>query len=74
MRKNFLFANDSLFEIIYPNLDVLNKFFSLMKGKRPIHTVDTFLIATALGNGVKIIITADKQFVKVKEITTVLLT
>lgn len=68
-----LFANDSLFEIIYPNLDVLNKFFDLMKGKTSLHTVDKFLIATALGNGVRIIITTDKQFVKVKEMTTVLL-
>lgn len=68
-----LFANDPLFEIIYPNLDVLNKFFNLMKNKSSIHTVDTFLIATVLGNGVEIIITADKQFMKVKEITTVLL-
>ena len=68
-----LFANDPLFEIIYPNLDVLNKFFNLMKKGISLHTVDTFLIATALGNGVEIIITADKQFVKVKEITTIIL-
>lgn len=68
-----LFANDPLFEIIYPNFDVLNKFFNLMKRRISIHTVDTFLIATALGNGVETIITADKQFMKVKEITTILL-
>lgn len=68
-----LFTNDPLFEIIYPNNNILNKFFTLMKGRLSIHTVDAFLIATALGNGVKIIITADKQFTKVKEIKTILL-
>lgn len=67
-----LFANNPFFEIIYPNFDVLNKFFILMKKKPSIHAVDIFLIATALENGVEIIITADKQFMKVKEITTVL--
>ncbi|MEK7521956.1 MAG: type II toxin-antitoxin system VapC family toxin [Patescibacteria group bacterium] len=68
-----LFANDPLFEIIYPNVNVLNRFFDFMKGEVSIHTVDKFLISTALGNGVNIIITADKQFMKVKEIKTILL-
>lgn len=68
-----IFANDPLFEIIYPNSHVLDKFFNLMKGKTSIHTVDAFLIATALGNGVEMIITNDKQFIEVKDITTELL-
>ncbi len=68
-----IFTNDPTFEIIYPNLNVFNKFINLMKEKISIHTVDAFLIATALGNGVEIIITADKQFKQVKEITTELL-
>lgn len=69
-----LFIKDPFFEIIYPSPDALSKFFNLIKKKSSIHTVDAFLIATALGNGVETIITTDKQFMKVKEITTILLT
>ena len=68
-----LFVKDLFFEIIYPNSDVLSNFFNLIKKESSIHTIDAFLIATALGNGVDTIITADKQFMKVKEITAELL-
>jgi len=68
-----LFVKDLFFEIIYPNSDVLSNFFNLIKKESSIHTIDAFLIATALGNGVETVITTDKQFTKVKEITTILL-
>jgi len=68
-----LFANDPLFEIIYPNHNVLNNFFSLMEKGISLHTVDAFLLATAMENRVEIIITNDKKWKKIKEITTVLL-
>jgi len=68
-----LFATDPLFEIIYPNHNVLNNFFSLMEKGISLHTVDAFLLATAMENRVEIIITTDKEWKKIKEITTVLL-
>ena len=68
-----LFANDPLFEIIYPNHNVLNNFFSLMEKGISLHTVDAFLLATAMENRVEIIITTDKEWKKIKEITTVLI-
>jgi predicted nucleic acid-binding protein len=68
-----LFANDPLFEIIYPNHNVLNNFFILMEKGISLHTVDAFLLATAMENRVEIIITTDKEWKKIKEITTVLL-
>jgi len=68
-----LFANDPLFEIIYPKSNVLNNFFSLMEKGISLHPVDVFLLATAMENGVEIIITNDKKWKKIKEITTVLL-
>jgi predicted nucleic acid-binding protein len=68
-----LFANNPLFEIIYPNHNVLNNFFSLMEKGISLHTVDAFLLATAMENRVEIIITNDKKWKKIKEITTVLL-
>jgi len=68
-----LFANDPLFEIIYPNHNVLNNFFSLMEKGISLHTVDAFLLATAMENRVEIIITNDKKWKKIKEITKVLL-
>lgn len=54
-------------------INVLDKFLNLMRKKLTLHPVDVFLIATALENGVQIIITTDKQFIKAKEIITVLL-
>jgi len=68
-----LFATSPLFEIIYPNHNVLNNFFSLMEKGISLHTVDAFLLATAMENRVEIIITTDKEWKKIKEITTVLL-
>lgn len=68
-----LFVNNPFFEIVYPNWMVLTKFFYLMRKKISIHATDVFLIATALGNGIKTIVTTDKQFMKVKEISTKLL-
>jgi len=69
-----LFANDPLFEIIYPNQNVLNNFFSLMEKGISLHTVDAFLLATAIKNRIEIIITTDKKWKKINEIKTVLLT
>jgi len=68
-----LFATSPLFEIIYPNHNVLNNFFSLMEKGISLHTVDAFLLATAMENRVEIIITTDKEWKNIKEITTVLL-
>ena len=63
-----LFFSDPLLEVIYPTPGVLERFFKLMKKSKGLHVVDIFLLATALVNGVEVLITGDKEFLKIKEI------
>jgi len=62
-------VNSHLFEFIYPTANVLNKFFYLIKKETSLHMVDLFLIATALENQVEVIITTDKKFKELKDIS-----
>ncbi|MGB9883675.1 MAG: type II toxin-antitoxin system VapC family toxin [Microgenomates group bacterium] len=63
-----LFASDPIFEIIYPNREVLERFFKLMKKENRLHIVDLFLLATALEHRIEVLVTADTGFLKSKEI------
>jgi len=57
-----------LFEVIYPNSNVLTRFFYLIKKEISLHVVDLFLIATALENRVEAVLTTDKKFKEIKDI------
>ena len=63
-----LFFSDPLLEVIYPTPEVLERFFKLMKKAKELHIVDLFLLATALTHKVEILISADREFLKIKEI------
>lgn len=64
------FLNDPYLQIIYPNSRSLQMFVSFLK-EGSAHTVDLFLAATALSNGIKTIITFDSDFKKIKGIKVV---
>lgn len=61
------FQNDPELQVIYPSSQSLQTFVSFLR-KGSTHTVDLFLAATALSNGVSTIITADSDFEKIKGI------
>lgn len=55
---------DNLLEIIYPQPQVLAKFFSLLKKIATLHVTDVFLLATAIVYEVDVIVTGDGEFIK----------
>ena len=63
-----LLMSDKLIALIYPSTKSLIRFLELMKKNTEIHTVDLFLISTALENDIDIIISGDKNLQKIKEI------
>ncbi len=60
-------TNDPNFLVIYPNREAVDKYSEGFSGS-PLHPVDFFLVATMIANGVKAIITDDRDFEKIKGI------
>jgi len=59
---------DPLFTPIYPNVEALKRFFTLIADNAVVHLTDLFLAATALAYGITTIATNDRDFEKIKGI------
>ena len=57
-------SSDNLIEIVYPQPEVLAKFFSLLKKITTLHVTDIFLLATAIVYDVDVIVTGDNEFMQ----------
>ncbi len=60
------FASDALIEVIYPDFQTLEKFFSLMNEETGLHLTDLYLLATAISFKVEALVTGDTDFEKIK--------
>lgn len=60
--------SDVNFSLIYPNVVALNDYATKLS-EAILHPTDLFLMTTMLANGIDSIITDDRDFLKVKEIT-----
>lgn len=60
------FASDSLMEVVYPDFQTLEKFFSLMNEEEGLHLTDLYLLSTAISFQIKVLITGDTDFEKIK--------
>lgn len=60
------FASDALIEVVYPDFQTLEKFFSLMNEETGLHLTDLYLLATAIAFRIDVLITGDEEFAKIK--------
>ncbi len=63
------FFSDEVLEIIYPQAETIRLFTQFLSHGYKIHPSDLFLAATALSHNIHTIITNDRDFLKIKEIT-----